>query len=248
MIDPTQPWSCEGGDAGVLLLHGFTGNPASMRPLATALAEAGFAIELPLLPGHGTRWRDMACTTWQDWARGAIEALGRLQARTEAQVVVGLSAGGTLTLHLAAAQGDTLSGIVLINPSLFSLDPRLRLLPMLRRVVPCLPSFGDDIAKQGVTERAYAQVPLNALYSLTQLWWLVRQRLAEVKTPVLVLTSRRDHVVEPENSAAVLAGISSTDVEQVWLERSYHVATLDYDAELIAERTTAFVMRVTHCR
>jgi carboxylesterase len=246
MIARAQPWSSEGGDVGVLLLHGFTGSPVSMRPLAEALAQAGFTVELPLLPGHGTQWRDLARTTWHDWAQEATQALEHLRARTQARVVVGLSMGGTLALHLASTHGDDLSGIVVINPLLFSSDSRLRLLPVLRYVVPSFPGIGNDIAKPGADERAYAWMPLKALHSLTQLWRLVSGSLAEIKTPVLVFTSRQDHAVEPENSAAVLAGISSTDVTQVWLERSYHVATLDYDADLLTDRTIAFVTRVTN--
>ncbi|MGH8907552.1 MAG: alpha/beta hydrolase [Egibacteraceae bacterium] len=245
MVQQTQPWSSDGGNVGVLLLHGLTGCPASMRPLGEALAEAGFAVELPLLPGHGTHWRDLARTTWPDWAEGAIQALERLRARTEAQVVVGLSMGGALTLHLACTRGDDLSGIVVINPSLFGLNPRLKLLPALRHVVPSVPNIGNDIAKPGADEHAYPRMPLPALYSLTRLWRSMRGNLAAVKAPVLVFTSRQDHIVEPENSAAVVSRVSSTDVEQVWLERSYHVATLDHDADLIVDRTIAFVTRVT---
>ncbi len=245
MVQGGQAWSSEGGDVGVLLLHGFTGNPVSMRPLGEALAASGFAVELPLLPGHGTTWQECARTTWQDWAREADEALERLRVRSAAQVVAGLSMGATLTLHLAITRGDELAGIVLVNPTLHTSDPRARLLPLLRHVVRSRPGFGNDIALPGADQRAYARVPLKPLHSLTELWALVRADLARVKVPVLVFTSRQDHVVEPDNSTTVLAGVSSTDVEQVWLERSYHVATLDYDADLITERTVAFARRVT---
>ena len=233
------------GDVGVLLIHGLTGNPVSLRPLAEALAAAGFTVELPLLPGHGTHWKDLARTTWHDWAREAVEALERLRGRTERRVVVGLSMGGALALYLAATRGDDLAGIVLINPSVQSSDPRLRLLPVLRRVVRSVRGVGNDIAKPGADERPYPRMPVSALHSLTQLWTLVRRDLGAVKCPVLVFTSRQDHVVEPENSATVLAGLSSIDVERIWLERSYHVATLDHDADLIADHTAAFVSRVT---
>lgn len=245
MIPETQAWSSAGGEVGVLVLHGLTGNPVSLRPLAGALAAEGFAVELPLLPGHSTSWRDLAGTTWRDWVREATEALERLNARTTVQVVVGLSMGGTLTLQLAAARGDDLAGVVVINPSLASSNPRARLLPLLRHVVRSLPGLGNDIAKPGADEHPYPRVPVKALHSLTQLWALVRADLSRITVPVLVFTSRQDHVVEPANSAMLLAGIASTDAEQVWLDRSYHVATLDYDADLVTERTITFIRRVT---
>jgi carboxylesterase len=245
MVGRGEAWSGEGGHVGVLLLHGFTGSPVSMRPLAEALVASGFVVELPLLPGHGTTWQECAHTTWRDWAQEAVDALERLQARSIAQVAVGLSMGGTLTLHLAITRGDELAGIVLINPLLHTSDPRARLLPVLCHVMRSIPGVGNDIAMPGADERAYTRTPLKALYSLTQLWALVQANLERINTPLLVFTSRQDHVVEPANSATVIAGVSSTDVEQVWLERSYHVATLDYDADLITERTVAFVRNVT---
>lgn len=244
VVPGAEAWSAQDGDVGVLVVHGFTGNPASLRPLAEALAGEGFAVELPRLPGHGTRWEDLQRTTWREWAGEAAAALDRLAGRTRAQVVVGLSAGGALALHLAAARPE-LAGLVLVNPFLFSTDPRLRLLPLLQRAVPSVPGVGDDIAKPGGDEKAYSRLPLRALASLRQLQGEARRALPGIRVPVLVLTSRQDHVVEPENSRVVLAGIGSADREHVWLERSYHVATLDHDADLVAERTAAFVRRVT---
>lgn len=236
-------WTAEGGDVGVLVLHGFTGSPWSVRPWAEALAAEGHAVEMPLLPGHGTHWQDMAASTWEQWAGEADEALDRLSARTRTQVVAGLSMGGTLALRLAE-QREGVAGIALVNPSLFSDDPVRRLVPLLSRVVASVPGIGSDIAKPGADERAYDRVPLRALASFARLEAVVRADLARVTAPVLVMTSPVDHVVPPECSRAVLDGVSSTDREQVWLERSHHVATLDHDADLIARRTVEFVRRV----
>jgi carboxylesterase len=231
-------------DVGVLVLHGLTGSPVSMRPLAERLAEEGFAVEMPLLPGHGTHWRDLQRTTWHAWAGEASAALDRLRDRTRIRIVTGLSMGGTLALHLAVTRGRDLAGIAVINPSLAIADPRMKALPLLKWVVPGLPGIGNDIAKPGGDEQPYPRLPLRALASLVQLQRVVRQSLHRVTVPTLVLTSRQDHVVEPENSTTVLDGISSADREQVWLERSYHVATLDHDADLIVERVTGFARRL----
>ena len=238
-------WSAHGGDTGVLVLHGFTGNPVSMRPVAEAAAAAGHAVEMPRLPGHGTTWQECNKTTWRDWAREAVAAYETLRARTRAQVVVGLSMGGTLALHLAETRGDDLAGVVAINPSVKSSDPRLKALPVLKHLVPGLKGIGNDIAKPGGDELPYPKIPLKALASFLQLQRSVRENLPAITIPTLVFTSRNDHVVEPENGALVMEGIGAADKEQVWLERSYHVATLDYDAEELLERTLAFIKRVT---
>lgn len=240
-----EAWSADGDDVGVLVLHGFTGNPVSMRPVAEAMAAAGHAVEMPRLPGHGTTWQECNKTTWRDWAREAVAAYETLRARTRAQVVVGLSMGGTMALHLAETRGDDLAGVVAINPSIHSTDPRLKALPVLKHLVPGLKGIGNDIALPGADEKPYPKIPLKALASFLQLQAMVREHLTAVTIPTLVFTSRNDHVVEPTNGAMVMEGISATDAEQVWLERSYHVATLDYDAADLIERTLAFIKRVT---
>lgn len=245
VIPGCEAWSAEGGDTGVLLLHGFTGNPASLRPIAEALAGRGYAVEMPRLPGHGTRWQELAKTTWHDWAREAVAAHERLRARTAARVVFGLSMGGALALYLAETRGEHLSGIVLVNPYLHEGDPLAVALPVLKWVWPAKAGVGNDIAAPGADEKPYPRVPLRAVASVIAFQRRVRANLAAVSVPTLVFTSRQDHVVDTANSQLVLDGISAGDVERVWLERSYHVATLDHDADVIVDRTAAFVARVT---
>lgn len=240
-----QAWSAAGGDIGVLVLHGFTGNPTSMRPLAEQLAGAGLAVELPRLPGHGTHWRDLAHTTWQDWAGEAASALDRLRAHTRAVAVVGLSAGGALALYLAQTRGDDIAALTLINPSLSFRHPLKPVLGVLVRVVSTFPGVGNDIARPGADELPYERVPLRAAASLFAFQDIVRSGLAAVRTPTLVLTSRTDHTAPTGDSAIVLDNIAAPVRTQVWLERSFHVATLDYDADLIADRTLAFVREHT---
>lgn len=239
-----EAWSGGDGDVGVLVLHGYTSSPYGMRGLAEHIAGAGYRVELPRLPGHGTHWRDVAKTRWRDWAREAIGALETLRSRTSQQVVVGLSMGGTLALHLAETRDD-LSGAILINPIVSTSAPIARFLPVLKLVLPSVGGLGNDIAKEGGDEQPYDRNPLRAQASVLELGGRVRDRLADVTCPLLVFTSRQDHVVEPINGQQILEGVSSTDTEQVWLERSYHVAQLDHDAPEIEGRTLDFIRRVT---
>lgn len=234
-----QSWSSAGDGPGVLVLHGFTGNPTPLRPLAERLAAEGHAVELPRLPGHGTSWRDLARTTWTDWASAALAAFDRLAGRPRA--IVGLSNGGALALHLAQQRPADVAALVLINPSVSYRHPLKPVLGVLKRLVPSFPGIGNDIAMPGADELPYDRVPLRAAASLFEFQDLVRARLGEVRAPTLIFTSRADHTVPPANSALVLAGIAASNRAQVWLERSYHVATLDYDAEVIADRTVDFI-------
>lgn len=240
-----EPFSHDGDPhVGVLFCHGFTGTPQSLRPWAEDLAAAGHTVELPLLPGHGTDWREMQHTTWRQWYDTVEAAFTSLAGRCERVVVAGLSMGGTLALRLAECQGDRLAGVVLVNPSVRRDQRRQALAPLLKRLVPSVPGIGSDIKRPGGVETAYDRVPLRALESLNRLWPLVRADLSKVTQPVLLFRSTVDHVVAAANTELVLSGISSTDVTRRECADSYHVATLDNDAPAIFAETRAFVARV----
>jgi carboxylesterase len=245
MSSLTAAFSHDGGDVGVLLCHGFTGSPDSMRGWADQLVAAGYTVRVPRLPGHGTRWQDANRTTFADWLATVTASLSELTATCRAVVVGGLSMGGTLTLRLAQLHPEAIAGIVLVNPSILTLRKDMKFLPVLKYLVPALKGIASDIADPDATELGYARTPLRAADSLRRTWPVVRADLGSISMPVLLLRSRVDHVVEPENSRVLLAEISSTDVTEIVLERSYHVATLDYDKQIIIQESLEFIRRVT---
>ncbi|GAA3658591.1 alpha/beta hydrolase [Streptomyces chitinivorans] len=245
LLPGAEPLRHDGGDVGVLLCHGFTGCPQSMRPWARHLADRGLTVSLPLLPGHGTRWQDLAVTGWQDWYATVELELRRLRERCEQVFVCGLSMGGALALRLAALHGDAVSGVVAVNPA--ATLPRIQgyALPVLRHLVPSTRGVTGDIAKEGAVEVGYDRVPLHAAHSLYDLLRTVRGELPRVTRPLLLLHSRVDHVVSPSDSALILERVSSRDVTETVLERSLHVATLDHDAERIFADSYGFITRLT---
>ncbi|MEO6711839.1 MAG: alpha/beta fold hydrolase [Mycobacteriales bacterium] len=241
VVSGAEAFSFDGGPVGVLLVHGFTGSPASMRPWGEYLAAEGFTVCCPRLPGHGTRWQEMNRTTWQDWYGEIERAFEDLRRRSTHVFVMGLSMGGTLTLRLAEQHTDRIAGIVLVNPSILSENKSMRALPVVKLLVPSLKAIANDIRKEGADEIAYARTPLRAVASLVQLWRVTRADLGKVTMPVLYFRSKEDHVVEASNHQAIQAGISSKDVTDIELADSYHVATLDHDAPAIFEGSAAFV-------
>ena len=241
-----EPYSHDGGPVGVLLCHGFTGTPASLRPWAEFLAGAGLTVALPRLPGHGTTWQEMARTRWEDWYAEIDRAYEDLRSRTSEVFAMGLSMGGCLALRLAELRGDGVAGLVLVNPSVAP-DTKLFLLaPALKLVVPSLPGVASDIKKEGVRELAYDRVPVRAAASLPQLWRLTRERLGEVSQPVLIYRSTTDHVVGPASMTALRAGLPAANLTVRELTDSYHVATIDNDAPAIFEGSLEFVRSHTH--
>lgn len=243
-----EPLSLSGAganaDIGLLLVHGFTGSPASLRPLAQLLSGRGFAIELPRLPGHGTRPRDLLPTRYADWRAEALAGLGRLRSRVQKVFAVGLSMGGTLVLDLAS--NEALAGVVTINAQILDRGGVIvKLAPLLEKLIPLAPAglaglTKNDI-KKGGDEQAYTWVAAAAGNSLVRALPQVRARLTQLVCPLLVVYSRDDHSVPPANSRALPGLVGSRDVTTLELLDSYHVATLDNDLPLLEERIAAFV-------
>ena len=240
-----RPELTDGRRVGVLVVHGFTGSPASMRPWAEDLAGRGYAVEMPLLPGHGTRWQDMNKVTWADWVATVEDAFDKLASENDAVVVAGLSMGGALSLRLAADRGEELAGVVLVNAAIDTLRKDAALLPVLKHVVPAFPGIRNDIKKPGMDEIAYPYMPLKAAAELSAGWAELRRDLPRITIPVLYFRSKEDHVADISSSRALNAGLSSKDFEERVLENSYHVATLDNDAPRIFAESAEFIERVT---
>jgi len=241
-----EPFSAEVGPFGVLVLHGFTGNPYTMRSLAEAIAEAGFSVELPRLPGHGTTIEDLMGYEWSDWSGAALEAYDELAGRCERVALVGLSVGGGLSAYIAELRGEV-AGCVFINPFVRPLPADLLdgLNQLLEAGLETADGNGADIKKQGPLEHvaAYAEMPLAGVSSVSEGIAQVNAQLAAISAPCLLLTSREDHTVTWERGEDIVESVSGP-VEQVWLEDSYHVATLDNDAPLIESLTLAFLRGV----
>lgn len=253
MTDVTAPLFADarpeltgGRRIGVLLSHGFTGSPASMRPWGEHLAAQGYGVAVPLLPGHGTTWQDLNQRTWADWSAALDRAFVKLRAEHDAVVVGGLSMGGALALRLAADRPDELSGLMLVNPAVATERLDVKLLPLLKHLVPSFPAIANDIKKQGVDEYGYSRTPLKAIHSLIRAWKPLLRDLPRIDVPLIYFRSTVDKVVDHASQPLILDGISSTDVTEVSLEDSFHVATLDNDAPLIFERSAEFVARVAH--
>lgn len=239
------PSALSGQRVGVLLVHGFTGSPASMRPWGEHLAAEGFGVSVPRLPGHGTSWQELNRTRWADWYAEAERAFEKLRAGHDQVVVGGLSMGGGLALQLAANRGREVAGVVLVNAAVATDRKDVLALPVVKHLVPSFPGIASDIKKPGVTEHGYSRTPLRAAHSMMKAWKTVREDLPRVTQPLLVFRSSVDHVVDPSSAALIRATASSRDLTERILENSYHVATLDNDAPTIFEESTAFVRRVT---
>jgi carboxylesterase len=244
-IPEARPFLLDGGDTGVLLLHGFTSTPQSVRDVGHALhGLSGATVSVPLIAGHGETPEALAETGQQDWVASAEEALEDLRSRCGAVIVAGLSLGATLALNLAARRTDLVDGLVCINASTGLYRPEV-VLPLYGPDGPdFLPGIGSDIRKEGVREICYDRIPRATLRERFLLTQCTGALLPLIRCPCLVIQSREDHVVSPRNAMRIVSEVGASDVRLVWLDRSWHVATLDHDRERIVELAGGFVAQV----
>jgi carboxylesterase len=237
----SAPFAADGGPVGVLVLHGFTGSPQTVRPWAEHLAAAGLTVRAPLLAGHGASWRELSATGWTDWFASAEEAFAEISARCERVFVAGISMGGCLAFRLAETRREAVSGLVVVNPSLAGDNPLIPFTPVLKYLVRSIPSIGGDIKKQGAQENAAKKTPVASVSTLPKMWKTTVAELASLTQPVLVYRSTVDHVVGPASMKVLTSALPGAEVRL--LADSYHVATLDNDAPEIFDGTLAFVQK-----
>lgn len=249
-----EPWRAAGtgprASTGVVLTHGFTGNPRATTPMAQRLNERGYTVDVVRLPGHGTSVRDLSRTRYRDWRAEVTDALDRTAADCDRVVLWGHSMGGTLSVDLASSRPGDVAGVVAINPQLLHpTQPLAKVAPVLQHLVPVVPRDlaglpTDDIARPDVSEGAYPKVSAKAAQSLIVELRRVRSQLLDLTQPLLAISSLQDHTVPAANSDALIELVGSADVQRVVCERSYHVPQLDWDREVVEQATCDFVDRV----
>jgi len=238
------PFAADGGRVGVVMSHGFTSTPASVRPWAQHLADAGLTVRLPLLPGHGATWHETNRSRWPQWYEAVREAYAEVAERCDVVFGAGLSMGACLVTRLAEEHPDKIAGLVLVNPAFGTRRFDAKLAPYIAWAVRSRPSIGGDIKRPDVAERAQGRTPIVAFASVLKLWQSTVTDLPKLRAPVLMFRSRVDHVVDSLSGELLFAGASNTTVREVILEHSYHVATLDNDAPQIFSGSLEFIRSV----
>ena len=241
ILEGAEEFSFGSGRTGALLIHGFTGSPQSMRPLGEYLGDKGFSVVGVRLPGHGTTWEDLNTRTAEEWVATVDEALDRMLETHDEVFLVGLSFGGTLTLDCAARRPDDIAGAVTLAGFVDTKDPRRFAAPVVRYLIKSLPGIGNDICDPDAKEICYDRLPTSASVAMLRFGKQTRSSLDKVRCPLLVIQSRNDHTVHPGNAEIIMDGVSSSDKQVVWLERSYHVITLDVDKDEVYAKTHEFI-------
>lgn len=233
---------------GVLIMHGFTGSPAQLRPLAATLHDAGYTVSGLRLPGHCTSLEDMAGIGWGDYLRGARDGYDALARRCARVSVVGFSLGGLLALLLSAER--PVEACVTLSAAI---RPRSRLAPYagaLKYVVPRVLRWPESSVDRGADflheyDYGYLGMPLRRVADLMKLSRMARRALGEVRCPLLVIQSERDEAVNPVSADIIMNGAGAARKQQLRLTRSGHIVMLGPEREQVWRATCDFIQSVT---
>ena len=233
-------------DVGVLLLHGFTSSLATVDRLVAPLEAQGIPYALPILRGHGTRPEDLRGVTWHDWYEDGERALDTLLDRCARVVVMGLSMGGLVALHLAALRPERLAGAALVAPALRLDIAGAALIPLLARTgchaaVDPARAFADQSLAASSTN--YRNAPIAAIHSLIRFGKLVERELPRVRVPLLITYPPHDRVVRPESARIVYerSGTPATQKRLLAFEHSGHEMLQDRQRDEVSAAIMAFI-------
>ncbi len=236
-----------GGQAkiGILLVHGFTGSPAAMRPWAEFFGARGYTVRVPRLPGHGREWQELNKVAWTDWTDRVVVELEELEKTCDKVFIFALSMGGGTALHVAAHHGDRIAGLVLVNPMIHIPGFAAKFAPLVAKFRTHLKAVGGDIKRPGVSEWSYDALPTRGVVELAKLLKSSRSTLPMVKAPLMLFHSVEDHVLPVTNTEIIMDEIGSPRKQRIELMNSYHVATIDYDSDFIFENSLVFVQELS---
>lgn len=233
---------------GYLVLHGFTSSIDSVNRVPMRMVPHNLPYRMPVLRGHGTRPEDMHGVTWHDWYSDAHAAFAELRREADKVVIVGLSMGGLLALHLAAAHPTEVEGVVTLGAALRFRDWRANYVRLIMRLVRMWGNEQRDMGygwadpELGRRHTNYRRFPTRSLDSLVRYTRVVERVLPRVQAPLLVIHSRADRTILPTAAEFIHQQAGSAEKTLVWFERSGHEMLRDSEAEAVLERIEAFIL------
>ncbi len=247
MLIPTaEPFFFPGNRTGCLLVHGFTGAPKEMRWMGEYLAQKGYTALGVRLAGHATRPQDMLRARWTDWVASVEDGYHLLRGATDQVFVIGLSMGGVLAL-IHASRHPVAGLVIMSTPYALADDWRLPYIQYLHRIQPALqkgpPDWHNPAAALDHVD--YPNYPTRAIAELRDLLAESRKAIPQVHAPALLVHSRGDAGVLPENMEKIYANLGSTDKHMLWVEDSGHVIPREPERERVFQAAHEFIQRLT---
>jgi carboxylesterase len=244
VVDPSAFDLPGRGRAAALCLHGLTGTPYEVRPLAEAISAVGIRAVGPALPGHNETPQQLAATSHIEWLDAAREEFRRLRADCDSVFIVGMSMGGLLAL--AIAEEEPVDALVVIGTPLVLPHPFAWLIPLVKYLRPMPPkSQGSDIRDPAARERhpSYPVMPMNSVHELQRLQRRVRPQLARITAPILIAHGVHDRTASPKDAIEIRDSVSSEVREYLLLAASAHLVPVDFDGPALSQAVAEFLAR-----
>jgi len=234
----SEPFLLERGAAACLLIHGFAGSPAEVRPLGEYLAARGITVRAPLLPGHGTAPEDLATTRWPQWVRAAESELMEMQERCGRVHVAGFSMGGLVALYLAAHH--QVASVTTMACPIKLADWRQIFVPLAKYLIPYYPAriSNPELAAQ---MDSYDRFPVHALHSLLRLARQVRKDMPRVEAPLLAMQGDRDRWIAEESADYIIENVRSGKKAKLMLPGRNHLVTLQHGRDEVFAAVHAWI-------
>ncbi|NWF63167.1 MAG: alpha/beta fold hydrolase [Chloroflexi bacterium] len=252
-IPTTEPFFLPGGRTGVLLIHGFTGAPKEMRWMGEYLNQQGYTCLGVRLAGHATNPEDMIRARWIDWTASVEDGYNLLRGATDKIFLAGLSMGGVLSL-LMSTQLNVAGVVTMSTPYFLPNDPRdypLWYIRLYSRFVKYLPKskeapgaswFDKEAFKDHIS---YPQNPIRSIAEMKELLGVMREALPLVAKPVLLIHSKNDKYVLPENMERLYDGlVNASDKTKAYVDEAGHVVTRDAARHQVFELARDFIQRI----
>lgn len=236
-----EPFFWMGGPVGILLIHGYTATTAEVRLLGHILQDQGYTVAAPLLPGHYSTPEELNRVHWQDWLVTAEKMYQKLAIECQSVFVGGESTGGLLALYLASEYPEIM-GILTYAPALRLSISRYDTI-RLHLSAPFVPYLYKENKNNDLPWQGYTVYPLKGALQLLKLQKAVKNRLAGIRQPILIVQGRQDTTVHPDVPQMIYQNVNSSVKEIHWMEKSTHVVLVDCEHERAGKITLDFINR-----
>jgi|WetSurSiteA1Bulk_404760.scaffolds.fasta_scaffold00368_6 carboxylesterase len=246
MIIPTaEPFFFPGNNTGCLLVHGITGSPKEMRWMGEYLANEGYSILGIRLAGHATQPEDMMRMHWQDWLASVEDGYYLLKNLVDHIFIIGLSMGGILSL-LFSSRFSVTGVVTMSTPYVLPPNPMLPYVKIISLVLPKMKKGPSDRHDKEAEKShvEYPYIPTKSIIQLQDLLFEMRTSLPKVNVPVLLIHSKQDRSVAPQNVEKIFSAVNSQDKQILYVENSGHDIPREPDRDLVFRTTNEFIIRV----
>ncbi|WP_129689902.1 alpha/beta hydrolase [Gottfriedia acidiceleris] len=235
-----KPFTFEGGDRAVLLLHGFTGHSADVRMLGRFLEKQGYTCHAPHYKGHGVPPDELVHTGPEDWWKDVMEAYQYLKDKGHQKIAaVGLSLGGVFALKLGYTV--PLNGIVTMCSPMYIKSEEIMYEGVLAYTREFKKREGKSPEQIEVEMEEFKKTPMNTLKALQGLIKEVRENVDTVYAPTFVVQSTVDEMINTNSANIIYNEVQSDQKKLKWYENSTHVITLGQEKDMLHEDVLTFL-------